>query len=252
MRRTLAIGARSAAGTARYESSTLSPFICATCRQAAQQRLHNRTNPPRRTFTTAIPQRQQASAASAQQPQRESIAPQTHYEFFPNTFPNGPPPQSSFSPDLKQLRREYLHLQAKTHPDLAPQDQKRQAEALSMRVNEAYKTLQDPLKRAQYLLSLRGIDVEDESAKLEESELLMEVMEAREAVEEVGSEEQLVEIREENNQRIDESVGILSQAFGDGDLQRAAQEAVRLRYWVNIEESIHGWEKGKGGGVLHH
>ena len=121
-----------------------------------------------------------------------------------------------------------------------------------MRVNEAYKTLQDPLKRAQYLLSLRGIDVEDESAKLEESELLMEVMEAREAVEEVENEEQLTGIRRENNEKIDASVRVLSEAFAASDMDRAAQEAVRLRYFVNIEESIQGWEKGKGGGVLHH
>jgi molecular chaperone HscB len=121
-----------------------------------------------------------------------------------------------------------------------------------MRINEAYKTIQDPLKRAQYLLSLRGIDVEDESAKLSENQLLMEVMEAREAVEEVENEEELVGLREENNSRIDESVSILQSAFADGNMDRAAQEAIRLRYWMNIEESIQGWEKGQGGGVLHH
>lgn len=191
---------------------------------------------PRRAFATTTYSRQQAAAASEHQPQKESIAPQTHYDFFPNTFPNGPPPKSPFTPDLRQLRQEFLQLQAKTHPDLAAQDQKRQAEALSMRVNEAYKTLQDPLRRARYLLSLRGIDVEDDSAKLEENELLMEVMEAREAVEEVENEEQLVDIREENNEKIDASVRVLSEAFADGDMDRAAQEAVRLRYWVNIEE----------------
>lgn len=121
-----------------------------------------------------------------------------------------------------------------------------------MRINEAYKALQDPLKRAQYLLSLRGVDVEDESAKLSENALLMEVMEAREAVEEVENEEELVSIREENNGRIDASVKVLDQAFAEEDVDTAAQEAIRLRYWMNIEESIQGWEKGKGGGVLHH
>lgn len=121
-----------------------------------------------------------------------------------------------------------------------------------MRINEAYKTLQDPLKRAQYLLSLRGIDVEDESAKLSENALLMEVMEAREAVEEVEDEEGLMEIKKENDERIRQSVEVLDAAFGKSDMDRAAEEAVRLRYWMNIEESIHGWEKGKGGGILHH
>lgn len=94
--------------------------------------------------------------------------------------------------------------------------------------------------------------MEDESAKLSENSLLMEVMEAREAVEEVEEEEELVGLREENNGRIEASVKTLDEAFGKGDLERAAQEAIRLRYWMNIEESIQGWEKGKGGGILHH
>lgn len=154
--------------------------------------------------------------------------------------------------DLKQLRKEFLQLQAKAHPDLAPQDRKRQAEALSMRINEAYKTLQDPLKRAQYLLRLQNIDVEDESAQLNDNALLMEVMEAREAVEEVEDEEDLVELKASNQTRVEESERILEETFKHGDMESAANEAVRLRYWKNIEESIQGWEKGKGGGMIHH
>lgn len=121
-----------------------------------------------------------------------------------------------------------------------------------MRINEAYKALQDPLKRAQYLLSLQGIDVEDESAKMSGGPLLMEVMEAREAVEEVENEEELVELRRMNDERIAGSVKVLDEAFAKSDVDGAAQEALRLRYWMNIEESIHGWEKGKGGGIIHH
>lgn len=121
-----------------------------------------------------------------------------------------------------------------------------------MRLNEAYKAIQDPLYRARYLLALRGIDVEDESAKTEANELLMEVMDVREAVEEAENEDDLAPLREENNIRMAESVAILEEAFANEDIQRAAEEAIRLRYWANIEESILGWEKGKGGGILHH
>lgn len=196
--------------------------------------------------------RPQEASTSTETPPPNPSAPQTHYDLFPTTFPNGLPPASPFTPDSKQLHKEYLRLQAKTHPDLAPQEQKRQAEATSMRINEAYRTLSDPLKRAQYLLSLQGIDVEDESAKLGASPLLMEVMEAREAVEEAEDEAGLAEVRAENEERIAQSVGILEGAFGKGEWEAAAKEAVRLRYWANVEESIRGWEKGKGGGVLHH
>lgn len=121
-----------------------------------------------------------------------------------------------------------------------------------MRINEAYKTLQDPLRRAQYLLAQRGIDVEDESAKLSENALLMEVMEAREAVDEVENEEELVSLREENNARIESSVAVLEDAFAKEEMEAAAQEAIKLRYWFNIAESIQGWEKGVGGGAIHH
>lgn len=183
---------------------------------------------------------------------RDRASRQTYYDLFPATFANGPPPNSPFTPDLRTLRKEFLQLQAKAHPDVAAADQKRQAEAMSATINEAYKTLQDPLRRARYLLSLRKVDLEDDSMKLSENELLMEVMEAREAVEEVESEEELDSLRQENQERINESVNALEQCFASGDLQEAAHHAIKLRYWKNIEESIHGWEQGKGGGILHH
>jgi molecular chaperone HscB len=237
-----------------------SAFICAHCRRQAFSRSATQHFPTtRRTFTSTIRfHNQTVPAAGPSQPPSTSTPsiPQSHYDFFPLTFPSGPPPASPFTPDLKALRREFLQLQAKAHPDLASSSgsgqQKRQAEALSSRINEAYRTLLDPLKRAQYLLLQAGIDVEDESAKMSGGTLLMEVMEAREAVEEVESEEELIVIREENDARIAESVRVLDDAFREGRLDAAAEEAVRLRYWMNIEESIRGWEKGRGGGVIHH
>jgi molecular chaperone HscB len=127
-----------------------------------------------------------------------------------------------------------------------PQSDKKRAEALSARINEAYKTLQNPLLRAQYLLSLRGIEVaEDETAKVEDPELLMEVLEAREQIEEAEQEEDLAEMREVNDARIRESEEILEEAFKQDDVALAKSEAVKLRYWINIKESIDGWERGK-------
>lgn len=224
------------------------PFVCAACRSASAR---HAPLIARASFTSSQT-RHQDSQPSARTTQKETVLPQTFYDMFPETFPNGPPPNSSFSPDLRRLRKEFLQLQGKAHPDLASSDKKRQAEALSSRINEAYKTLSDPLKRAQYLLSLQGIDVEDESAKLGESELLMEVMEAREEVEEVEDEQGLEPLREANNERIQSSVDRLDELFGESDWEAAAHEAVRLRYWKNIEESIQGWEKGQGGGMIHH
>jgi molecular chaperone HscB len=127
-----------------------------------------------------------------------------------------------------------------------PQNDKKRAEALSARINEAYKTLQNPLLRAQYLLTLRGIEIaEDETAKVEDPELLMEVLEAREQIEEAESEEDLADMKTINDERIRGSEEVLERAFKADDIELAKSEAVKLRYWINIKESIDDWEKGK-------
>jgi molecular chaperone HscB len=127
-----------------------------------------------------------------------------------------------------------------------PAADKARAEATSALINEAFKTLANPLLRAQYLLSLRGVDVaNDETLKVEEPELLMVVLEAREEIEEAASEEDLEEPRRTNEARILESEGLLERAFVEDDIDSAKREAVRMRYWVNIRESLDNWEQGK-------
>lgn len=172
--------------------------------------------------------------------------PQTHYDFFPNSLPNGPPPSGAFTIGLRALRKEFLQLQAKAHPDLHASKDKARAEALSSRINEAYRTLSDPLLRTQYLLRLEGIEVESETDKTDDKELLMSVMEVREAVEDAESEQELEGLKSENEERIQESLGRIEKGFVEGDLETVREEAVRLRYWRNCEESLKNWEKGKG------
>jgi molecular chaperone HscB len=99
---------------------------------------------------------------------------------------------------------------------------------------------------------LRGIDVaEDETAKVEDPELLMEVLETREEIENAGEEEELEELKRINEERIEESEGVLDTCFKEDNIQGAKEEAVRLRYWVNIKESLDGWEKGKPVVLVH-
>ncbi|KAI1410902.1 Co-chaperone Hsc20 [Hypoxylon sp. FL1857] len=171
----------------------------------------------------------------------------THYDLFPQTIPEGPPPKGPFAIDTRELRREFLTLQATAHPDLVPPGpEKRRAEAASARINDAYRTLAHPLLRAQYLLSLRGIDVaNEETARVEDPSLLMLVLETREAIEEAQSEEELEPLKADNEARIRESEEALATAFEKDDEMEARREVTKLRYWVNIRESIQNWERGK-------
>ncbi|KAF2463012.1 Co-chaperone Hsc20 [Lindgomyces ingoldianus] len=196
--------------------------------------------------SSLTPSRRHQSTSHSQLRGDSSLKSHTHYHFFPQSLPAGPPPHGRFSIDLPSLKKEFLQLQARAHPDLHPAENKNKAQALSARINEAYNTLQSPLLRAQYLLSLRGIDVhEDETAKVEDPELLMEVLETREQIEEAETEEDLVGMKTDNERRIGESVKVLEGAFERDDVDRAKSEAVRLRYWVNIKDCLDGWERGK-------
>jgi len=73
----------------------------------------------------------------------------------------------------------------------------------------------------------------------------MEVLEMQERIEEAEAEEDLEEMKRHNDGRIERSVENLEEAFKGDDIQSAKNEAVRLRYWINIKESLDGWERGR-------
>ncbi|PKY07003.1 Co-chaperone Hsc20 [Aspergillus campestris IBT 28561] len=176
-----------------------------------------------------------------------------YYTMFPNTIPSGPPPASPFAIPIADLRREFLSLQNVIHPDKYPQGaEKQRAEALSARTNEAFRTLADPLSRAQYLLrEMHGIDVtaEDGASKHAlDPETLMEVMEVQETIEEVGTapdaEGTIVQMKKENDERVRDCVEALGEAFDRGDVETARKECVRLRFWYSVGQGLHEWEPG--------
>lgn len=212
--------------------------------------IDSRPIPHPRLSTQYFQLRHQTTSASS--PPKTSPKPPTHYDLFPQTLPRGPPPSGPFPIDLQALKREFLQLQAKAHPDRHTGANKSRAEGTSALINEAYKTLQDPLLRAQYLLSLHGIDVaEDETAKMDDPELLGEVLEVREMIESAEGESEVEELRVENERKLERSVGVLGRMCGNGDWDAAKSEAVKLRYWVNIREALRDWEPGKPVVLVH-
>jgi molecular chaperone HscB len=79
----------------------------------------------------------------------------------------------------------------------------------------------------------------------------MEVLDTREQIETAHEEEELQELRAVNDERIAKSEEILDEAFRRDDLGRAKGEAVKLRYWINIKESLDAWERGKPVVLIH-
>ncbi len=69
--------------------------------------------------------------------------------------------------DLKALERNFYAESRRLHPDrfaAKPQAEQDAALAASSRLNDAYRTLRDPIARTEYLLSLEGIQMEEQSS----------------------------------------------------------------------------------------
>jgi molecular chaperone HscB len=85
-------------------------------------------------------------------------APADHFAFF------GLPRKLNL--DLAGLERAFYELSRKLHPDLyGTADAREQEWSLEQtsKLNDAYRTLKDPIARTQYLLRLEGVELEEQS-----------------------------------------------------------------------------------------
>lgn len=68
--------------------------------------------------------------------------------------------------DLPSLEKEFYELSRRLHPDLSARFDKREQEwslEQTSKLNDAYRTLKDPIKRTEYLLRLEGVELEEQS-----------------------------------------------------------------------------------------
>jgi molecular chaperone HscB len=92
----------------------------------------------------------------------------------------------AFALEGEALERSYREIQSKVHPDRfahAGDAERRASLQWTTRVNEAYRTLKDPVQRARHLLELQGVDVAFETNTAMPPEFLMQQMELRESLE---------------------------------------------------------------------
>jgi molecular chaperone HscB len=139
-----------------------------------------------------------------------------------------------FVQDRTTLDSRWKELQKEAHPDrFAAQGTAAQRVAMqwSVRINEAYQRLKDPLKRAAYLCELRGAPIDAESNTAMPAAFLMEQMAWREELDEASTAAELDALQ----QQLDGArAGILGQLANlldtVGDADGAAQKVRALMF----------------------
>jgi len=112
----------------------------------------------------------------------------------------------AFDLDLAELSRRYLTLQKTVHPDnfaSGTESERLQAVQRAGQVNDAFAILKSPLLRAQYLLTLNGIEPE-KNATISEPSFLMQQMEMRESLESASAKEDALTAVEDAIDEIDD------------------------------------------------
>lgn len=140
----------------------------------------------------------------------------------------------TFDMDVPALDKLYFDLQRKLHPDrFATKSPKERAlsQQQATALNDGYETLKDPLKRADYLVHLKGVNVLPEGCNLvHDQSILIEAMEMRERLEAASTMADVSALSRETKIEIDDVINALSLAFKGEDVEGACQLTTRLKY----------------------
>jgi len=138
--------------------------------------------------------------------------------------------EQRFKQDRAVLDARWKDLQRQAHPDkYADQGAAAQRVAMqwSVRINEAYQRLKDPLKRAAYLCELQGAPVNAEHNTAMPAAFLMQQMEWREALDDAHTAEDLEKISSQCRQAARDVLQKIEQLLDQSHDYSAAVAQVR-------------------------
>ena len=131
------------------------------------------------------------------------------------------------------------------HPDRyasAGDAERRASLQLTTRVNEAYRTLKDPVQRARHILELHGVDVAFETNTQMPSDFLLQQLEWREELEAASSTKsasglEALRARLRHQKRLLESE-IEKSIDGNRDFAGAAEPVRKLMFLHRLDEEV--------------
>lgn len=150
-----------------------------------------------------------------------------------------------FDVDLTSLHKAQLVLQAELHPDKyvngSDQEKRLSVQKASM-VNEAYETLKEPVKRAHYLLELKGVEKNDNQTTNDAS-FLMEQISFREEMGECRTNVEPLDCIDHLTVKLKDRAQVFSQEFetefNKEDYNKAQESARKMMFVKKILDQLN-------------
>jgi molecular chaperone HscB len=138
------------------------------------------------------------------------------------------------------IDEKFRELSRKFHPDRVAQKERAKAAAQMTSINDAYKTLKDPVKRAAHLLALKGVKGDVRMSP----EFLEQTLAEREELDEAKASGKPLDdlaraIREKRDQTLAQVREIVTK---NGDLGEAAELLARMKYYARYLDEVEGRE----------
>ena len=147
-----------------------------------------------------------------------------------------------FKQDRAVIDARWKELQREAHPDkFAAQGAAAQRVAMqwSVRINEAYQRLKDPLKRATYLCELHDAPINAENNTAMPTDFLMQQMDWREALDEAKTVDEMNEIAYRSSKYGREQLSKIEQMIDmQKDFPAAAQQVRSLMFVERFSSEV--------------
>jgi len=149
---------------------------------------------------------------------------------------------ATFAQDRAVLDARWKELQREAHPDrFAAQGAAAQRVAMqwSVRINEAYQRLKDPIRRASYICELNGAPLDAENNTAMPPEFLMRQMEWRESLDEVADIASLEKLHAEVEAGRTKALSSLDWLIDEkGDYPAAAKQVRALMFIERFAQDV--------------
>jgi molecular chaperone HscB len=160
----------------------------------------------------------------------------------------------AFDVDLAAIEKVHRDLSRALHPDRyvgAPPSERRAALAKAVEVNEAWRIVRDPIRRADALLALRGVDHGEGhgegngGARKADPAFLMDMLEQREALSEAKQSKDLEAVRrlaaaiEERARGVERA---LTEGFARGEAGSLVGKVGELKFYRRFLDEVSAIE----------